>query len=96
MAARPLFHRAIMASAIACISRRIIGTPMASGALILDLDVAPVCELVSLLERIVEQRGQHLRGQLERYQIDPIEGLVARQSIEDADSALADDAGHIL
>ena len=45
--------------------------------------VGPPGEQPPVLEREVEQRGQHLRGQLDRDALDPVEGLAERQAVED-------------
>ncbi len=53
-------------------------------------DVGPACQLAPLFPGEVEQRRQHLRGQLNRDAVDEIEGLVARQIVEHIDRALTD------
>ena len=54
--------------------------------------VRPARELAPLLEREVEQGRQHLRGELDRDAVDPVEGLAARQLVEDLARTLADRA----
>ena len=54
--------------------------------------VRPVGELAAVLEGEVEQRRQHLHRQLDGDAVHPIEGLAARQPVQDAADALADDA----
>ena len=42
--------------------------------------IRPVGQLTAVLPGIVEERREHHRRQLDRHAIDPIEGLVARQT----------------
>src|SRR6267154_2766525 len=53
-------------------------------------DVGPACQLAALLERKIEQGGQHLRGQFDRHPVDEIKSLVAGQGVEHPPRALAD------
>ncbi len=46
--------------------------------------------------REIEQGGEHLRGQLDRDPLHPVEGLVARQVVEDGGGALADQHGELV
>ncbi len=52
--------------------------------------VRPPGEQPPVVEGKVEQRGQHLRGQLDRHAPHPVEGLADRQAVEDARGAFAD------
>src|SRR5208337_110517 len=52
--------------------------------------IRPVAELSPVLEREVEQRRQHLHGQLNRDLVDPVERFAARQTIERLPHATAD------
>ena len=45
-------------------------------------DVRPVAQLAPVLERKVEQRRQHLRGEFDRDPVHPVEGLAARQAVQ--------------
>jgi hypothetical protein len=47
---------------------------------------------VPVFEGEVEQRGQHLRGQLDRHALHPVELFAEGQAFEDAHGALADGA----
>ena len=69
---------------------------LGAGARVHRRDVRPVGQLPPLLEREVEQRGEHLRGQFDRHAIHPVERLAARQFVEHALRALADRAGQPL
>ena len=53
-------------------------------------DVGPARQLAAVFPREVEQRREHLRGQLDRDAVDPVEGLVARQVVEHSGGAFAD------
>ena len=53
-------------------------------------DIGPAGQLLSFLEREIEQGRQHLRRELDRHTLDEIEGLVARQVVEHLRRALAD------
>ena len=55
-------------------------------------DVRPVAQLAPVLEREVEQRRQHLAGELDRDLVDPVEGFAARQAVEHGADAPADQA----
>ena len=59
-------------------------------------DVRPVGQLVPLLEREVEQRRQHLGGQVDRHMLHPVEGFAARQAVQHAAGAFAYGAGQVL
>ena len=54
--------------------------------------VRPARELAPLLEREVEQGGQHLGGEFDGHPIHPVEGLAPRQGIKNARRPLADGA----
>ena len=56
----------------------------------------PVGQRAPVLKRKIEQRRQHLRGQLDRYAIHPVERLAPRQCVQDASSPLADRARELL
>ncbi len=58
-------------------------------------DVRPVAELPPVLEREVEQRRQHLAGELDRHLVHPVEGFAARQAVEQVANARADQAFEI-
>ena len=62
---------------------------------IADRDVGPIGQLASVLPGIIEQGRQHHRRQLDRYALDPVEGLVARQTFEHPDRPLADRSFHL-
>ena len=52
--------------------------------------IGPMGQVATLFERIVEQRGQHHRGQLDGDRIDPVERLTNRKGVEQALSPRAD------
>ena len=57
--------------------------------------VRPLDELVSLLVREVEQRGQHPRREFDRDPINPVEGLVDRKLVQHLLNAGSDQAFHL-
>ncbi len=59
-------------------------------------DVGPVGQLAAVLEREVEQRRQHLRRQLDRDLVHPVERLAERQLVEDLARPLADGDGELV
>ena len=73
-----------------------VGVDLGAGARVHRRDVRPVGELPPLLERKVEQRGKHLRGQFNRHAIDPVERLAARQFIQHPLRPLTNRAGEPL
>src|SRR5208337_2168832 len=56
--------------------------------------VRPAGQGPPLLKREIKQRRQHLRRQLDRDTIDPVEYLAARQLLQDTDRPLANGGGH--
>ena len=56
------------------------------------MTIRPVAQLAPVLEREVEQRRQHLAGELDRDLVDPVEGLAARQAVQRLAHAGADQA----
>ncbi len=65
-------------------------------ALITGGEIRPVGELAPLLEREVEQGGEHLGGEFDAHPVDPVEGLADRKLVEDLGRALTDQRGHRL
>jgi hypothetical protein len=57
--------------------------------------VGPPGQQPPVFERKVEQRGQHQRGQFDRHLVHPVEGLIARQSVEHLLRAFADQRFHV-
>ncbi len=60
-----------------------------------DRDIGPVGELAPVVPRIIEQGREHHRGQLDRHSLNPVEGLVARQPVEDLGGPLANQPFHV-
>ena len=58
-------------------------------------NVRPVAQLASILEREVEQRRQHLRGEFDRNLVHPVEGFAARESVEHRADAASDQSFEI-
>ena len=74
--------------------RGALGFAAHDGVLVLDIgdgDVGPMGELAPVFLGKVEQRRQHHGRKLGRHEIDPVEGLVARQALQDIDHALPDE-----
>jgi hypothetical protein len=69
----------------------LLGLDDAAGSGYRERDVGPPGELAAVLEREVEQGGQHQGGELDRDGVDPVEGLVDGQGFEHTDRALADE-----
>ncbi len=57
--------------------------------------IGPPGEQAPVLEGEVEQGGQHAGGELDGHPLHPVEGLVAREIVEHAAGALADERLHL-
>ena len=68
----------------------VFGRDQAAGAGNRGGDVGPARQLAAVLPGEVEQHREHLRGQLDRDAVDPVEHFVPRQVVEAFGRALAD------
>ena len=57
-------------------------------------DIRPVSQLVPVLERKIEQGGQHLGGEINRHPVHPVKGFSHRQVVQYVHHAAANQPLH--